>query len=163
MLNGGSTASMFSFGPVLWALGHELDKIEMGWSVKGERQEAEKIWGFTDAFFRNPRNAFLPLTKLLDAGYETIYLLGALVSSLHTAVAVWWGFTHDRLKKAGSGLHPYAVKKNVELAKRLGPDAVRRLYRRLVAADIEQKTSRLPQQVSLLRLVLDKHQTKTSA
>ena len=149
------------FGPNLWAISNELEKIRDGWSVEKAGGEEEKVWDFTDAFFKNRRSAFRPLSQLLEAGQEAIYMLGALASSLETLTLIWWGAKTGRMKQAGAGVHPYVVKKNLGLAERLTSDALRHYYDDVAAADVEQKTGKLPPPLPLVKLVLGKVKSKT--
>ncbi len=143
-----------SFGSDLWALANELDKIQAGAAVQDRREEQEKIWNFTDAFFLNRRTAILPLVKLLEAGFEALYLLGALARALETLALVSWGLAKGNLGRAVAHLHPYVVKKNTELARRLNGMRLRQYYAALLRADLEVKTGRLPLPLPLLKLVL---------
>ena len=151
------------FGSDLWAISNELEKIRDGWSVEKVGREEKKVWDFTDAFFKNRRSAFRPLSQLLEAWQEPIYMLGALASSLRTLTLVWWGVKTGTMKKASANIHPFVVKKNLGLAERLTSDALRHYYDDLAAADIEQKTGKLPPPLPLLKLVLGKTKSKTAA
>lgn len=143
-----------SFGPDLWALSHELDKIQAGAAIQDRRKEEEKIWNFTDAFFLHRREAISPLAKLLAAGFEATYLLGALASALRTLALISWGLASGKLKEATSHLHPYVVKKNTELARRTNVARLRQYYTSLVNADLELKTGKFPAPLALLRFLL---------
>jgi len=142
------------YGPDLWALSNELDKVAAGWAIGDEVREEEKMWSFTDAYVEHPRRAFRPLAHLLASGYEPIYLLGALASSLRTLALVWWGVRRGRLTTVTRSLHPFVVRKNAEVAKRVAADSLRQLFERLITADIEQKTGRLSPPLPLVKLVL---------
>ncbi len=148
-------------GSDLWAISNELDKIAAGWTTSHDIREEEKIWSFTDAFFQHPRRSFRPLSEFLQAGYEPIYLVGALASSLRTLALVWWGMTAGKLKAITRGLHPFVVRKNSDLAKRTNARQLSKLFDRLITADIEQKTGRLPPPLPLIKLVLGKAKSKT--
>lgn len=150
-------------GPDLWAISNEMEKIRDGWSVEKAGGEEEKVWDFTDAFFKNRRGAFRPLSQLLEAGQEAIYMLGALASSLETLTLVWWGVKTGRMKQASAAMHPYVVRKNLGLAERLTSDALRHYYDDVMTADVEQKTGKLPPPLPLLKLVLGKAKSKTAA
>lgn len=145
---------MTTHSPDLWALSNELDKIAAGWAIRSAVREEEKIWSFTDAFLQHPRRAFRPLAALLESGYEPIYLLGALSSSLRTLAIVWGGLAAGTLKTATRTLHPFVVRKNAEIAKRVDADSLRQLFEQLITADVEQKTGKLPPPLPLVKLVL---------
>lgn len=141
-------------GSDLWAISNELDKIASGWAISHDIRGAEKIWNFTDAFFRNRRQSFRPMSELLQSGHEPIYLLAALAGSLRVLALVWWGIKTGELKRATAGLHPFVVKKNTELARGLDGAALRELFAELVSADVALKTGKLPPPMPLVRLAL---------
>lgn len=117
-------------GSNLWALSSELDKVESGWRIERARHEEEQVWPFTHAFFTHRRSAFLPLTKLLAAGFEPIYLLGALAGSLRRIAVGRSGREEEQIGAA---------------------------FRSLVETDVELKTGRLPPPLPLIKLTLGSH------
>lgn len=149
-------------GRDLWAVANELDKMAAGWSLPAAQEAEGRIWDFTDAFLVHPRRAFRPLEGLLAAGKEPIYLLGALAAALNTFALAWWG-QQGRRRLAGGGIHPYVLRKLAPLARRVAPAALRESFRRLAAADLEQKTGRLPPPLPLVKLVLSRRDQKPSA
>lgn len=142
------------FGSDLWALSGELEKIASGWSERSSLQGEKKVWDFTDEFLRRRRMSILPLENLLAAGYEPVYLVGALAGALRTLALVRDGVSRGNSRGAFAGLHPYVVKKNTELARSLRRQDVRRYFSELLAADLEFKTGRLPGPLPLVKLVL---------
>lgn len=140
------------YGSDLWAIANELEKVHAGWSLRREASQAEKVWDFTDAFLGRPRRAFRPLTALLGAGYEPLYLLGALAGALRNLALVW----EASRQRAGAppGLHPFVAKKYAELARRMDAAALRERFRALLAADVTLKTGKLPPPLPLIKLVI---------
>lgn len=149
-------------GSDLWALSSELDKARDGWSFHSSDHTTLEVWDFTDVFLRHRRSAFLPFAKLVGIGRDPLYLLAALGSALRTAAIVWKGVQNGRLKTLASRLHPFVVRKNTDLARRLDTVALRRVFMELVRADVELKTGRLPSPLPLLKLVL-RREPKTAA
>ena len=143
------------FGSDLFALSQELGKIASGWQERRTVSEAEKVWSFTDEFFRKRRASIRPLGRLLEAGYEPIYIVGALASALRTLALVHYGIERNTLKNAAAKLHPYVVKKNAELARRLRRSDISDYFSALLAADLELKTGQLPPPLPLIKLVLN--------
>lgn len=141
-------------GPDLWALANDLDKAGAGWSPEAARRDEERVWNFTDAFLAHRRRAFLPLARLLARGEEPVALLGALAASLRALAVVWWGMEHGKLAEARRGVHPYVVKKNMELARSVDGEILRSRFAELIRADTELKTGALPPPLPLIRLVL---------
>ena len=141
-------------GSDLWAIANELEKLAAGWPPAFEKEEEEKIWNFTDAFLVRRREALGPLGTLLQAGHEAMYLLAALAGAVRTLALIRWGIMSGKLKKAVSGLHPFVVRKNTELAKRTNEAAIARLFHELLKTDAALKTGVLPPQLSLIKLVL---------
>ena len=117
-------------GADLWALANEMTKMESGWRPGSALREEEQVWRFVGAFFADRRRAFLPLTKLLAAGFEPVYLLGALASSVR------------RLVSGRARIAP-AERERVASA-----------FQSLLGADTEQKTGRLPSPLPLVKLTL---------
>lgn len=143
-----------SYGPDLWALSNELDKIQAGARLQDRRREEEKIWDFTDAFLRDRRGAIVPLSKLLAVGYEPVYLLASLSGALRALALVWWGTKLGKLRELTGHLHPFVVKKNAELARHTNVARLRQYYAALVNADLELKTGRLPSPLPLIKLTV---------
>lgn len=144
------------FGSDLWALSQELGKIASGWQERRTASEAEKVWSFTDEFFRKRRASIRPLGRLLEAGCEPIYILGALAGALRTLALVQDGLERGNLRAATAKLHPYVVKKNAELARRLRRSDISDYFSALLSADLEQKTGRLPPPLPLIKVTLRK-------
>lgn len=142
------------FGPDLWALAQELEKVSSGWQERTALREEEKVWSFTDEFFRQRRASVRYLERLLEAGYEPIYILGALAGALRTLTLVADGLERGNLRAATAKLHPYVVKKNAELARRLRRSDISDYFFALLSADLEQKTGQLPPPLPLIKLVL---------
>ncbi len=151
------------FGSDLWALSQELGKIASGWQERYAIREEEKVWSFTGEFFRKRRPSIRPLERLLEAGYEPIYIVGALASALRTLALVYYGIERNTLKNVTAKFHPYVVEKNAELARRLRRSDISDYFSALLAADLELKTGRLPPPLPLLKLVLGRTKSKTSA
>lgn len=142
------------FGPDLWALSHELEKIASGWSEHYAIDAEENVWSFTDEFFRRRRASALSLGRLLAAGYEPIYVLGALAGALRTLALVQDGLERGTLKRLTAKLHPYVIKKNAELARRLRRSDISDYFSALLLADLELKTGQLPPPLPLIKLAL---------
>lgn len=157
------TALIERCGSNLWALSHELEKIRSGWSLGEMAGREEKVWNFTDAFFRGPGRAFLPLMQLVRIGYEPIYLLAALAGSLRTLALIGWGMGSGKLKRAAAELHPYVLKKNRALAEGMDAAQLKRYYALLATTDVELKTGKLPPPLPLMKLVLRKDPATTPA
>ena len=150
-------------GADLWALSGELEKIRHGWSLAGAEKAATPVWDFTDAFLPHRRRAFLPLARLLDAGFDAVYLLAALGGALRTVALVWRGIRSGKLKSMSARLHPFVVRKNLEVARRTDGRALSGRFGELIAADVELKTGRLPPPLPLVKLVLGGPKSKTPA
>lgn len=142
------------FGSDLWALSQELEKIASGWSERSRAHEEENVWSFTDKFFRHRREMVLALERLIAAGYEPTYILGALSAALRTLALVQHGLEEGKLKTVTANLHPYVVKKNIDLARALRRQDIGGYFSTLLAVDLEFKTGRLPPPLPLLKLVL---------
>lgn len=142
------------YGPDLWALANELDKIAAGWLASAEITAEEKIWNFTDMFFKDRRRSIRPLANLLASGYEPIQIIGALAAGLRTISFLWQGIARGTLDTSAHGLHPFAAKKNAEIARSVDAQTLRELFERLVAADVALKTGRLPSPLPLIDLVV---------
>ena len=149
-------------GGDLWALSNELDKVRDGWSLHSSDRTALEIWDLTGAFLRHRRSAFLPFIRLADMGFDPLYLLASLGGALRTAVIIWKGIQSSRLKSIASRLHPFVVRKNMEMAKCFDAASLRRGFTEIVRADTELKTGRLPSPLPLLKLLL-KREPKTAA
>lgn len=145
---------MQTFGPDLWALSGELEKIRHGWSPREASRTATPIWDFTDAFLWNRRSAFLPLARLLDAGFDAVYIAAALGGAFRTMAIIWKGMESGRLKTLAGRLHPFVVRKHLESVRRLDAAALRRRFADLLRADTELKTGQLPSPLSIVKLVL---------
>lgn len=143
-----------SAGSDLWAIANGLEKLAAGWPPAFAQKEEEKIWNFTDAFLVRRREALGPLATLLRAGHEAMYLLAALSGAVRTLALIRWGLASDKLKKAAAGIHPFVVKKNTELARRMDDAALAGFFDDLLKTDTSLKTGVLPPQLSLTRLIL---------
>ena len=144
------------FGSDLWAMTQELDKIRDGWSPGRAVRAEEKIWSFGDAFLAHRRSTFRPLVNLLAAGYDPIYLVGALASALRSLALVWQGVRTGKLKKMTAGLNPYVVRKNIAPAGSASGESIAKSFQALRRADEELKTGKLPPPLPLVKLVLKK-------
>ncbi|MBI4132506.1 MAG: hypothetical protein HY473_00195 [Candidatus Sungbacteria bacterium] len=149
------------FGSDLWAMTQELDKIRDGWSPARIARAEEKIWSFSDVFLARRRSAFRPLVRLLAAGYDPVYLVGALASALRSLALVWQGVRTGKLKKLTAGLNPYVARKNMELARNADVSGIRNSFAALREADVELKTGALSPPLPLLKLVLEKYPVKS--
>lgn len=142
------------YGSDLWAMASELAKMRDGWEVATKTRQEEKIWNFTDAFLKNKRSSFRALISLLESGYETYYITGALAGALRNLAVVWHGLETGRLKKAAAGMNPYVVRKNVEMAGSVDGVKIKQLFADLLRADVEIKTGKLPPPLPLAKLTL---------
>ena len=145
---------MQTLGSDLWALSGELEKIRHGWSPREASRTSPQVWDFTDAFLQNRRRSFLPLMRLMEAGLEPVQLLAALGGALRTMALIGKGIASGKLKALTSRLHPFVVKKNMEPARRMGPDTLKERFADVVDADVALKTGRLPSPLPLVKLVL---------
>ncbi len=143
-----------TFGSDLWALSSELEKVRHGWSPREASATATQVWDFTDAFLEHRRRSFLPLARLLGAGFEPVQLLAALGGSLRTLALIWKGLESEKLKALTARLYPFVVRKNIEIARRLGPETLRERFADVVDADAALKIGRLPSPLPLVKLVL---------
>ena len=147
-------AVLQTHGSDLWALSNELEKIRDGWSVRAERRAAGAVWDFTDAFIARRRSAFVPLTRLLEAGFEPVQLLAALGAALRTVALVRRELEGGKAGALTAKLHPYAVRKATALARNIDGATLQRWFGELMGADIEFKTGRLPFPLPLVKLTL---------
>lgn len=145
---------MQTFGPDLWALSGELEKMRHGWSPREASRTAPQVWDFTDAFLQNRRRSFLPLMRLIEAGFEPIQLLAALGGALRTMALIAKGIESGKLKALTARLHPFVVQKNMEPARRMGPVILKERFTAVVDADVALKTGRLPSPLPLTKLTL---------
>lgn len=145
---------MQTFGSDLWALSGELEKMRHGWSPREASRTSLQVWDFTDAFLEHRRRSFLPLTRLLEAGFEPVQLLAALGGVLRTIALIGKGIESGKLKTLTSRLHPFVIKKNLEPARRMGPATLPERFADVVDADVALKTGRLPSPLPLVKLVL---------
>lgn len=141
------------FGTNLWAIANELDKVASGWRVSWAAREEERIWNFTDAFLNNRRSAFRPLASLLDVGFETYYLIGALAGALRNFTLTWYGLKTGKIRKAAADLDPYVARKNAELARGVDVSKIKSLLTKVIQADLEIKTGRLPPPLPLFKML----------
>lgn len=142
------------FGGDTWALANEMAKVADGWSLAREERHATVIWNFTDAFFTNRRSSFRHLCDVLDSGEEPIRVLGALAASLRSLALVWHGIRTERMGAALGKMHPFVVKKNEAIAKKIDRAALERAFRWLVSCDRELKSGASPAPLPLVKLVL---------
>ena len=119
-------------GSDLWAICVEIAKIKAGWSLREVTGQDAAIWDFTDGFFKNRRRSFYLLANLLQAGFDPIYILGALASRLRRQL-VFTAAKRDYVREIT------LLQKEISA---------------LVEADVELKTGRLPPPLPLLKLVL---------
>ncbi len=143
-------------GSDLWALVSELEKIRDGWSLRTMERTATEVWDFTDAFLRHRRSAYAPLARLLAGGFDAVYLLASLGGALRTAALVWKGVQSGTLESLAGRLHPFAVRKNIELTRSLDAASLGRRFGELIRADTELKIGRLPSSLTLVKLVLER-------
>lgn len=141
-------------GSDLWALSNDLDKIRHGWSPRHAAGTNISIWDMTDAFLQNRRSAFAPLMRLLAAGMDALAISASLAHALRTLAIVRNGLRGGASRGVIRGLHPFVVKKNTELSRRLDAASLRARFDDLVRADVEFKTGYLASPLPLLKLVL---------
>lgn len=119
-------------GSDLWAISTEIAKIKAGWSLGRVAGQDGAIWDFTGMFFKNRRRSFYLLANLLQAGFDPIYILGALASHLRRQPVLT------------------AVKQDHD--REMPPP--QKGFSALVEADVELKTGKLPPPLPLVKLVL---------
>ena len=142
------------FGEDTWALANEMAKVADGWPLAREDGRETIIWNFTDAFFTNRRASFRMLSEVLDAGEEPIAVVGALAGSLRSLALVWHGIQTKKMSAATETMHPFVVRKNEAIAKKVDRAALERAFRWLVSCDREQKSGASPAPLPLVKLVL---------
>ncbi len=141
-------------GRDLWAVANELTKVRDGWEISRETGEENRIWDFTDAFLGNRRSAFRPLMSLVESGQETYYLIGALAGAVSNLARIWHGAASGQIPKATAGMNPYVARKNIELARKIDAEKLRRIFEATLQADVETKTGKLPPPLPVIKLVL---------
>lgn len=142
------------FGSDLWRLSNELEKMRCGASLEASLKQEEKVWNFTDNFLADRRSSLPALTRLIEDGFEPVYLIGALTGALRIMALVWYGLISRRLAPATKNLHPFVVKKNTELARGLSSQELARHFILLLDTDVRIKTGKLTGPLSLLKLIL---------
>lgn len=141
-------------GPDLWRLSNELDKIRSGAGLETKARQQEKIWNFTDKFLSDSLSGLPALVRLVEDGFEQIYIIGALAGALRNLAAVWHGRSSGHPVQPIKNLHPFVAKKYALLARSMTSKKLGDYYSWVLDADIAVKTGKLPGWIPVLKLTL---------
>lgn len=149
-------ALLRSSGGDLWKLTNELSKIEAGFLPENDAGPREtKIWEFTDSFMGKRGRSLGAAFQLLFAGEHELYLLGALAKTFRSLISFRKAIEENAPPSAvgrALGLHEFVAEKTYQAAGGLSLEKIIFDYRRLLRADENIKTGRLPGPVAFLRL-----------
>lgn len=156
-------------GNDLWQISSELSKLvsyKAGQSIEEEDIDSlvgakieVNIFKTLDALAqRDKKTALKFLHEHLNQGANEIYLLTMFIYQLRSLLKlkdlISRGASYQALAKE-SGLHPYVVKKNWSVLQNFSLDQLKKIYQRLLEAEVAIKKGRLDGQTALDLLVAE--------
>jgi len=169
-VSGQAIAKLAAFaGNDLWRLSGEINKLASyaaGKEISGEDIDLlvgakieNNIFKTLDALAnRDKRTALKLLHQHLSEGENEFYLLTMFIYQIRNLLKI-----KDLMERgvaqyslaAKSGLHPFVVQKSIHVLRSFSLDQLKKIYRRLLAVDLELKTGRIDGLSALDLLVME--------
>ncbi|MEK7560666.1 MAG: hypothetical protein AAB539_01790 [Patescibacteria group bacterium] len=149
--------ALMGFGPDTWRIVHALDKIALGATDIGGPEAAlpdSAIFALGDAFFADPRRAYVLLHELLGAGREAHQIFAYLAGQARAVLAARASGEVRRPIPKDVGVHPFVAKKAGVAAGRLGKELIGRIQSDFLDEDYKIKIGLITADESLVRIIL---------
>lgn len=149
-------AQLAAFGPNLWAVANELDKISVNEESNVKYPISNiSIFHLGDTFFTKRGEALYNLLQLLYQGHEDFSLFSFLVNHGRTLLIVKSYLDKGMSVPAHHHLHPFVIKKASALARGLSQEKFQTLPGKFFEEDFRIKVGLSQPRESLLRILLD--------
>ena len=151
-------ALLASFGPDLWVISNELDKMALAQpdDVKENPQDERTIFDLGDTFFTNRQKGLFNLLKLLRAGHDDFNLFSYLANHNRTLLVIKNYLDKKKAVPANAGIHPYVVKKAISQVRDISFDRLHSTFRGFFEEDIKIKTGLSKPADSLTRMLMER-------